>query len=249
VLASTNKRLKCDSANCLGFCKGRKNNEPKRHALGGRYKTMESIVALKPIDDLCLFVYLKSAASSFNGRVGKPDFPMLALMKNDELLAAIKIGFGKAWHVENVVANDSYGPTIYKVLMELSGKKGIAPAFKYAKEREEFVVPKSKNIWKKFHESDNVTSIFLSEKYSENYLNKTYVSNLSEVNISSAEKNLKNKMRKDFIENITFKDKVKSYFKNSNMNLNYRKHIHTYHRNIATAVKDLLKDSVLAHQK
>ncbi|MFA0057640.1 hypothetical protein [Vibrio echinoideorum] len=206
-------------------------------------------MAIKPIDELCLFVYLKSVESSFEGRTGKPDFPMLALMKGNDLLAAIKIGLGNAWHVENVVAEDKYGPTIYKALMELSGSKGIAPAYKYRKERKDFVVPKSKNIWKEFSECSDVSYIFLCDKYKEDFLNNTYISKVDELNISGAEKNLKDKIRKDFIESITIKDKVNSFFKSCNMNLKYRKHIYTYHRNIATAVKDLLNDSVLVHQK
>ena len=59
-------------------------------------------MAIKNIDQLCLYTYLKPV--SIEGRTRQPSFPMLVLMDGGALIAAIKNGFGDAWPVDNVHA-------------------------------------------------------------------------------------------------------------------------------------------------
>lgn len=202
-------------------------------------------LALKNIENFSLFTHLKQP--SIEGRVGKPEFPVVALIDNDEVIAAIKIKMNAVWHVENVTAKYGYGPTIYKILMDLSGDIGIAPAFKYAKDRKDFVVPKSRNIWLEFSKSNQVSIYFLSEKYQDSILNNRFISEVPMSGIGEAKKNLKNKIRCDYIKNLSFYSKFISMFKRRKIDLRYRDFIYNYQLRISRIAKALLEQSVLAH--
>ncbi|MEP7706526.1 hypothetical protein [Paraglaciecola sp. 25GB23A] len=201
-------------------------------------------MALKNIEKISLFTYFKRPSLD----VGKPEFPVIAFIENGEVIAAIKVSMRQAWHVDNVTAKNNYGPTIYKVLMDLSGQKGIAPSFKYAKERKDFVVPKSRNIWARFCESKEVSTSFLADKYEDNVLNNRFVSVRAIDGINEAKRNLKNNIRIEYIRSISFGRKLASKIRPKKIDLGYRAFICNYHFSISRAAKKLLNASVQAHQ-
>ncbi|MEZ9998462.1 hypothetical protein AB4428_09190 [Vibrio lentus] len=201
-------------------------------------------MALKNIENISLFTYFKPPSLD----VGKPEFPVIAFIENGEVIAAIKVSMGQAWHVENVTAKNNYGPTIYKVLMDLSGQKGIAPSFKYTKERKDFVVPKSRNIWARFSQSKEVSTLFLADKYEDNILNNRFVSIIAIDGINEAKRNLKNDIRSEYIRSISFGRKLVSKIKPKKIDLDYRVFICNYHFSISRKAKELLNASVQAHQ-
>lgn len=178
----------------------------------------------------------------------RPEFPVIAFVLNGQVIAAIKVAMDEAWHVENVTAKRGYGPTIYKVLMDLSGPKGIAPSFKYAKERQDYVVPQSRVIWHTFAQSKDVLTEFLADKYEDPVLNNRFVSVNPIEGISQAKRNLRDTIREQYVNKIGFGRKLASYLKPKAIDLKYRTFIRNYHFDISRAAKALLEESVQAHR-
>ncbi|RDV24031.1 hypothetical protein DXV75_15810 [Alteromonas aestuariivivens] len=201
-------------------------------------------MALKDIDNISLFTYFKQPSLALN----KPEFPVIAFVLNGQVIAAIKVTMARAWHVENVTAKQGYGPTIYKVLMDLAGSKGIAPSFKYAKERQDYVVHKSRNIWHTFAKSEDVSTSFLDDKYEDQVLNNKFVSINPIKGITQAKRNLRNTIRSQYVNQMGFSQKLKSYLKPKQIDLKYRAFICDSHFNISRAAKTLLEESVKAHR-
>ncbi len=202
-------------------------------------------MAIKKIDKLELFTSLRSP--SLEGRP-KPSFPMVALIKNNEVIAGIKFSKGKAWHVDNVTAHEKYGPTIYKVLMDLSGSAGIAPAFKRRKGMRDFVVPESKKIWQVFEQDPNVIASFLEDKYQENYLNKKFTSITLMQGIDEAKLNFRKKGRQEYLKTLGIFNKLKKIGRAKKFNLEYRRFIHQRQLIFGKQVHSFLQESVNAHQ-
>jgi hypothetical protein len=202
-------------------------------------------LAIKKIDKLELFTSLRSP--SLEGRP-KPSFPMVALIKNNEVIAGIKFSKGKAWHVDNVTAHEKYGPTIYKVLMDLSGSAGIAPAFKRRKGMRDFVVPESKKIWQVFEQDPNVIASFLEDKYQENYLNKKFTSITLMQGIDEAKLNFRKKGRQEYLKTLGIFNKLKKIGRPKKFNLEYRRFIHQRQLIFGKQVHSFLQESVNAHQ-
>lgn len=204
-------------------------------------------MAIKNIDQLFLYTYLEPVY--LEGLATPARFPMIALMDGSSLIAAIKIGLGDAWHVENVCAVNGYGPTIYKALMEVSEKNGIAPAYKIGKEEKDFVVPKCKEIWKVFSCSLNVEACFLEEKYSEKYLNLKFVSILGELDIKGAEKNLLKYMKNECAKRMNLFEKLKALIYKNYKDQRFKKFRYEYENAICRCVHDFLNPSAEIHRE
>lgn len=201
-------------------------------------------MAIKSIEKISLFTYFKPPSLTFI----RPEFPVIAFVLNGQVIAAIKVAMDDAWHVENVTAKEGYGPTIYKVLMDLSGPRGIAPSFKYAKERQDYVVPRSRLIWHTFAQSKDVLTAFLADKYEDPVLNNRFVSVNPIEGISQAKRNFRDTIRKRYIDEMSLGRKLASYLNSKAINLEYRAFIRSYHYDISRAAKALLEESVKAHR-
>jgi hypothetical protein len=116
---------------------------------------------------------------SFNPNVrNSPPFPMVAILDSSgKIRAAIKFSSpkGEEWRVDNVAAINGWGPTVYRVLMQISGESGLAPTYKHSLQSPEFIVDKSKVIWSKFMKEASIEPIAIVKKYNEPYLNYKFV--------------------------------------------------------------------------
>lgn len=131
-----------------------------------------------PIKDIAnLNLYVRTEGGAIEGRmIDLVPYPMVVLMDGLEILAAMKFSIDQhAWRVENVVATEKYGPTIYKILMEISDDTGISTSPVKGATNQCFIVPKCKKIWNKFDLDIDVRTSFLENGHSEDYLNKKYV--------------------------------------------------------------------------
>ena len=203
-------------------------------------------MTINSIRELCLYSYLKTV--HLEGSTRQPPFPMNVLMDGNYLIAAIKVGLGDTWHVENVHAVNGYGPTIYKALMEISAKHGIAPAYKIRKEKKDYVVPKSRNIWRVFSGSPNVKTYFLEDKYTDDYMNSKFISVHGELDIGRAEYNLREHIKNEYRKGISYFEKLKRLIKKENHAKPYKQFKCSYEKCIWSNVRTFLEASVEAHQ-
>lgn len=155
-------------------------------------------MAIKSIQDLCLYsnlaVFRSPRRSLFQS-------PIITLTEKHSfrIVASIHVELRDSWHVKNVVAKDKYGPTIYKVLMELSREHGIAPARKIDGYSPEYITDKPRQIWRRFTSSQCVTCTPITDTYDDDWLNNKFVSKESEVDLEAALKNLKSAIRESYI--------------------------------------------------
>lgn len=165
-------------------------------------------MAIKNIDGLGIYFKREGFHPE---KAGSTYYPMLALLSSEgEILAAIVFNdFGTVWHIENVVATAGFGPTIYQILMQLSGSIGVAPCRKKSKSANEFIVEKSKNIWRNFHGSSLVVPVKIESSYSEDYLNCKFILKKDVFNLEGAQRNLGLIIAKAYFGNLSFLARAK----------------------------------------
>ena len=166
-------------------------------------------MAILPIDSLALYLK-KSGLHNENKDFSRYQLVALIDSKNN-ILAAIKFIYSDtAWHVENVVAKDGYGPTIYQLLMQIAGPNGLAPCYKARSNSKEFIVSKSKKIWCIFYKSSSIRPIKIEEKYSDDYLNYKYVLKKDVFDLPKAFRRLDRLNIKRYLHNLGRWDRLKT---------------------------------------
>ncbi len=167
---------------------------------------MEEFVGIKSIEDLCLYYDIDGGDLE---TVGCAPFPMVTLINRDyEIVAAIKFSKRRAaWHVDNVAAEDGYGPTIYKVLMQLAGDNGIAPCYKHKHSLKEFVVDKSKKIWFKFHKASDIIAESIDTNYTDDFLNYKFKLHSNCFDLPNSQKNLQSLVLSQYLESLSMFNK------------------------------------------
>lgn len=168
-------------------------------------------MAIKNIKDLFLYYSIEGGDIE---KVGGAPFPMVTLLSPTEeglkIIAAIKFSKRETgWHIDNVVAIDGYGPTVYKVLMQISGKNGIAPCYKPQHQYKDFVVEKSKRIWAQFHSDPDVLTRSIPTQYKDNKLNYKFMLNQTCFNIEASESNLTKYIEECYFSNLSLFGKIK----------------------------------------
>lgn len=168
-------------------------------------------MAIKNIENLSLYYSLEGGDIE---KVGGAPFPMVTLLslteESPKIVAAIKFSKrGTGWHVDNVAALDGYGPTVYKVLMQISGQNGIAPCYKPHYQHKEFVVEKSKRIWAQFHFDADVVVRSIPTHYKDNNLNHNFRLNRTCFDIEVSESNLTKYIEDYYFSNLSWFEKIK----------------------------------------
>ena len=152
-------------------------------------------MAIKNIDNLNLY-FNRNVGSNTGDLYENPPYPIVALLDEDgsNILAAIKFSsIDDVWRVENVVAKNNYGPTIYKILMRFADKNGIStPPY----EKNCLVVAQCKRIWEKFDLDKDVRTTHLNNGHVESYLNKKYYCDNPSLNIDRALDNYDNYIKR-----------------------------------------------------
>ncbi|HCG8547420.1 TPA: hypothetical protein N2898_004516 [Vibrio parahaemolyticus] len=168
-------------------------------------------MAIKNIENLSLYYSLEGGDIE---KVGGAPFPMVTLLSPTEegqkIVAAIKFSKRKTgWHVDNVAALDGYGPTVYKVLMQISGQNGIAPCYKPHYQQKEFVAEKSKRIWAQFHSDADVVVRSIPTHYKDNNLNHNFILNRNCFDIEASESNLTSYIESCYFSKLSWFEKIK----------------------------------------
>ena len=205
-------------------------------------------MAIHTIDGLAL--YFKK--SGFHPeKAGSSYYPMVSLLNsNGDILAAIKFSYSKeAWHIDNAVALNGYGPTIYQLLMQLAGPNGLAPCYKHGPDSKEFIVNKSKNIWNKFYESPSVRPIKIEEKYSEAYLNYKFVLKEDSFDLANAFRRLNRIIIKSYLGQLGRWERLKLCLSQKIDDEELDKFEKIYIDRLEWAIVNFLEPSVKAHAK
>lgn len=205
-------------------------------------------MAIRNIDGLGLYFKREGFHPE---KAGSSYYPMLALLSSEgDILAAIVFKrFDTVWHIENVVATAGFGPTIYQILMQLSGSVGVAPCRKKSKSAKELIVEKSKNIWRNFHGSSLVVPVKIGSDYSEDYLNCKFILKKDTFNLESAQRNLGLIIARAYFGSLNFLARAK-LLKSPD---NYDDELEAFARNYITqlegAIMSFLEGSVSVHAK
>ncbi|HFD4055764.1 TPA: hypothetical protein ACF3XI_004633, partial [Vibrio parahaemolyticus] len=209
---------------------------------------LRCFVSILKIDDLELYF----EEDGFHPeKVNSPPYPMVVLRcRKKGILAAIKFRHRSGiWHVDNVRAIDGYGPTVYKVLMQLSGCRGIAPCYKASNQPKEFIVKKSKRIWENFYNHEGINVEPIENGYKENYLNSKYSIKVKYFNLEPLLNSFEANIEKEFSK-VSLATRIKRFFLKPEdihkMKVEFRK---LYLRNFHEEVTAFLKPSVEVHAK
>lgn len=170
-------------------------------------------MAIRDINNLA--IYFDKEVYSLDKK-GPLPFPVIVILDlSGKVLAAIKFGYkDDFWHIINAVADDGYGPTIYRVLMQLSGESGLAPTLRPDYQIKELIVDKSKKIWFNFFKNNEIKHTSIRSYYKDTYLNNKFIVESNFLDINQSIENFDLLIDKRFNENFRNKtlQKIKDKF-------------------------------------
>ncbi|WP_296936263.1 hypothetical protein [uncultured Marinobacter sp.] len=142
-------------------------------------------MAIKRIDSLA--IYFNGEDYSLNRR-GPLPYPLIVVLDfSGKILAAIKFSYrNEVWHVENVTAREGYGPTVYRVLMQLAGENGLAPIYKKPYKNKDLIVERCKKIWSIFFESAEIKKFPIDNNHKECFLNNKFILSSNKLDLEKA---------------------------------------------------------------